>query len=322
MLEFYMPEVKCVHMLDDFFIMAASKETCAQHLTALQQICADIGVPLAPDKTTEPATCTAFLGIELDSVGRLAKLPKDKLNQYSDDIRQALTHKKLTRHDLESLIGKLSFAAAVVPARPFLRRLIDLLKQAHRPYHYIRLTKEVKRDLETWLNFLNKYNGITYFRALKYVDSTTIHMSSDASHMGFGACYGSKWLQAKFPPSWQQYHITILELFPIFVLISMFGRLMRNANIMFHCDNEAVTAIINKQSSKDPIIMNIMRPLILQLVEHNINLRSKHIPGVLNILPDKISRFQVTQQLLDENDIDPLPTALPQHLQPRNFEGL
>jgi hypothetical protein len=313
------PNVHCVHMLDDFFLMSEDYATCAAHLQMLLHICADIGVPMAPEKTTAPSTNTIFLGVELDTKLRVARLPRDKLEQYSEDIRNATLHSKIKKRDLESLIGKLNFAASVVPARPFLRRLIDLLCTVSKPYFFIRITNSVKRDLLTWLDLLTRYNGITYFRALQIADSATIHMVSDASKLGFGACYGSKWLQAPYPASWQKYHITFLELYPIFVLIHVFGGLLRNSNIVFHCDNSAVTAILNKQSSKNSDVMAIVRPLVLLLVDLNIYLRSRHIPGVINILPDRISRFQVTPSLLQQYGMDDEPTVLPTHLLPQNF---
>ena len=318
-LEYYIPTVQCVHMLDDFFLMAPDYDTCAHHLAMLLQICDDIGVPMAPEKTTTPSTDTTFLGVELDTCLRVARLPQDKLQDYSGILHQVLLHGKITRKDLESLIGKLNFAASVVPARPFLRRLIDLLGTVAKPYYYIRITKGVREDLVTWLTFLAEYNGVTYFRALQVADSQVIHMVSDASKLGFGACYGSKWVQATYPPSWHRHHITILELYPLYVLLNIFGHLMRNSNVLFHCDNSAVTAILNKQSSKDATIMQIVRPLVLLLVRCNISLRSRHIPGIYNILPDKISRFQVTPSLLREYGMDSRKTPIPAHLLPGNY---
>ena len=313
------PDAKCVHMIDDFFIMATDAATCQRHLDTFINLCSEIGVPIAPHKTTQPSNNTAFLGIELDTLKHLAKLPPDKLSTYSQDVQEALSHKKITRSSLESLVGKLSFAASVVPARPFLRRLINNIHTVEKPHYYIRITKPMQADLITWQTFLQSYNGITYFRTLNIVESTAINMVSDASKQGFGACYGKQWIQSTYPLQWQQYHITVLELYPIYVMINMFGHLLKNSTIIFHCDNEAVTNIINKLTSKDNNIMAIIRPLVLQLIHHNIHLRSKHIPGIFNVLPDRISRFQVTPQLLISHGMNLQPTHIPTHLKPDHF---
>ena len=317
--EHEVPEARCVHMIDDFFLAATTQATCKAHLEKFLSLCDDIGVPTAPDKTTEPATNTVFLGIELDTIQQSAKLPPDKFRDYSATIHAILDHDKVQRKTLESIVGKLSFAAFVVPARPFLRRLIDLVYTVKKPYYQIRITKQVKQDLLTWLEFLNEYNGITFFRYRRSIDSTTIHLVSDACKYGFGGCYGRKWIQGHYPNDWQQCHITILELFPIYLLTVLFGHLMANSTIVYHCDNQAVTEILNKQSSKNQLVMGLVRPLVLTLIKHNIMIMSQHIPGKNNILADRISRFQVTPALLTHYNMEKRPTAVPAHLLPGRF---
>ena len=92
---------------------------------------------------------------------------------------------------------------------------------------------------------------------------------------------------------------------------------MSNSNILFLCDNKAVTDIINKQSSKDKIVMNIIRPLVMEAIQYNM-LLAKHISGKSNILPDRISRFQVTDGLLRQYNMEVTPTNIPQDLLPEN----
>lgn len=189
-------------MIDDFLFIAIDQQKCAEHLAIFQILCRDIGIPLAPNKTTQPHTTTVFLGILLDSMKRIAQLPLDKIVDYTQCIQQFISQRKITRKELESLIGKLSFAAMVVPARAFLRRLIDRLSLAKKPYHYIHITDEMLADLAIWREFLKCNNGITYFRALEISDSREIHMASDASKLGFGACYGKNWIQCTYPSTW------------------------------------------------------------------------------------------------------------------------
>ena len=317
--KFYHPEANVCHLLDDFFFAAASYDECKRDLANFKALCDDIGVPLHPDKTTDPAMDTEFLGIELDTAEWIARLPMDKVEPYAECVETTLQHKRVTRKHLESLLGKLSFAATVVPARPFLRRLFNLLDVVQKPYHYIRLTKAARSDLLTWLEFLQQHNGMTYFRCLKMVSSSAINLGADASKAGLGACYGSQWIQAQYPPHWSKLHISVLEFFPIFVLISMFGHLMRNSCVVFHCDNEGVVAIINKQSSKDPTIMSFVRPLVLLLIKFNIQLTSRHVPGVSNVLCDRISRFQETPSLLQQYGMRAQRTEIPHPLQPLNY---
>ena len=116
-------------------------------------LCEKLGVPLSPDKTTSPDMKTIFLGIELDSLNQCAKLPLDKLESYYIDIKDVSRKRTVTKKHLQSIIGKLSFAALVIPGRAFLRRLIDLLSAVKSANHFVTLPLEVKLDLDTWAHF-------------------------------------------------------------------------------------------------------------------------------------------------------------------------
>ena len=151
-----------------------------------------------------------------------------------------------------------------------------------------------------WLQILEQYNGITFFRQIGFTASNEINMCSDASKIGFGATYGSKWIQARWPEDWTKLHITILELYPIYVIVAMFSNLIRNSNNLFHCDNSVVVSIINQQFSTDSTIMSILRPLVLILMKNNVYFRAKHLPDISNVLADNISRFQVDASVANQ----------------------
>ena len=70
-----------VHYLDDFVILAESKSKCTDDLQAFTEMCANIGVPLAPDKTVGATTELSSLGIELDTVQLEARLPGEKIKK-------------------------------------------------------------------------------------------------------------------------------------------------------------------------------------------------------------------------------------------------
>ena len=182
-------------------------------------------------------------------------------------------------------------------------------------------------DLQTWLQFLSQYNGVTFFRSIQCLPDNHLNMGADASRMGYGATYGKYWIQEHYPQSWQEVFddkeigITVLELYPILALIGTFGSKLKNHSILFHSDNEGVVEIINKQtsSSKKPAIMNIVRPLVLLLMQHNILLRSCHIPGIRNTLCDAISRFQVTASLLRHHNMNSTPSVIPNRYKSASF---
>ena len=279
-----------VKVIVDFLFIAGNSEMCGEYLGKFLALCCELKIPTAPHKTFWPCNIIVFLGIELNSITVTALLPQEKITVYSQCIKETLGKKNITLRELNSLIGKLQFATSVVlPGRAFLRRMHDLIIGITKPYYFVRLYHEVKQDLQTWLDFLLIYNDKTIITQPSRSYSSYLHMLTDASKMGFGATYGSYWIQCRWPINWQKLNIAILEIYPIYVLISMFGNKLQNSRIMFHCDNEAVVPILNSQTSKNKIIMSIVRKIVLVLLKYNLQMKVKHIPGINNTLCDAIS---------------------------------
>ena len=129
-------------------------------MTTSQQL----GLPLHPDKTVGPSTCLTTLGIELNSILQIARLPTAKLLDLKLLLREWSSRKWCTRVQLESLIGKLHHACLVVlPGRTFLRRMINLLSAFRSRDHPVRLNVEFRLDLLWWIEFIEEWNGTRFF---------------------------------------------------------------------------------------------------------------------------------------------------------------
>ena len=101
-----------IHYLDDFFLVGRAHDSCCKHtLDTFHQVCAQLGVPIAKDKTVEPTTRLTFLGIKFDTVGMTMRLPQDKLTELQRRIHETLHTSKTTLRDLQSIIGLLNFAS-------------------------------------------------------------------------------------------------------------------------------------------------------------------------------------------------------------------
>ena len=62
-------------------------------------------------------------------------------------------------------------------------------------------------------------------------------------------------------------------------------------------DNMANKFVLETLSSKDAVIMKLVRRLVKLLLVHNI-IRAKYIPTHVNIVPDALSRLQVNARWL------------------------
>jgi hypothetical protein len=171
-----------LHYLDDFlFAGKPQSQQCMITLEEFQEICQDIGVPIAHEKTTIPATTLVFLGIEFDTIQMTMRLPQDKLFKLKSNIQACLKSKKVTLKFLQSLIGLLNFACKVVaPGRALCRRLIDLTIGIRKPHHKIKINADTKADLQVWLNFLQQYNGVTLIHNIWTAD-TCLQLFTDSA---------------------------------------------------------------------------------------------------------------------------------------------
>ena len=312
-----------IHLLDDFLIVAPCMALCQAQLDLFVKLCSYVGIPIAPEKTCGPATTLCFAGIELDSVLFKAQLPLDKITKCTSLISDFLNRQKVTLKEVQSLTGLLNFACSVVlPGRPFLRRLIDLTIGIHSAHHFIRVSKEVKEDLKVWQEFLSQFNGKSFFLEDDWSSSSKLHLFTDASGaIGFGAVFGSKWCYGEWPDTWAHRNIAVLEFYPIVLSLYLWGHDMCNRCILFFTDNEALVHVINKQSCKDKTLMFFVRKLVLICLEFNIVFKAKHIAGVKNNLADSLSRLQVHSfRQLAPAHMDKLPTEIPPHLQPQNWQ--
>ena len=181
------------------------------------------------------------------------------------------------------------------------------------PNHFIKLSKGARADIAAWLSFLETYNGISVFPQPDFTHSDTLNLYSDASgSLGFAAIFGAKWLQGHWHDSLRDENITTKELFPIVLVMEVWGHELSNKRVLFHTDNEAVATIINKQTCRNPTTMVLVRRFVVSALKNNVVFRAKHIPGKTNTIADLISRFQNPRALAPW--LNPDPTPIPSKL--------
>lgn len=305
------------HIIDDFFFVGpAGTQQCGSSLSEFLNMCTAINIPIKKEKTCLPNTCMVIYGIEVDSVAMEIRLPADKVARAIKELADMRTRKKVTLKTLQSLIGLLNFACiCVVPGRTFLRRLYDLTMGVLCPNYFIRLNNEARADLYMWYNFMLKFNGRCMFLNDAWLPSDVLKLYTDAaSTVGFAAVFGSQWFAEQWPEEFKSCHINVLELFPIVLAVEIWGRKMKNHKILFYSDNEATVFILNKQTSKDPMMMRLVRRLVLSTMKHNILFRAVHIPGKSNVVADHLSRFQFQKAFQCCQSLSTEPEAVPETL--------
>ena len=300
-----------VHYLDDFLIISLSKAQGKKDLASFIQLCHELGVPLALNKTEGPSQLLCFVGLEIDTVKEILRLPHDKLAKCTLLIENLLQKKKCTLKELQSILGLLNFVCQViVPGRAFLQRLYGLTVKIVKPHHTIYLSKETKEDLILWKIFLSSHNGVSLYREELFLSPDVKHIFTDASKtLACAAVFGTSWFMLPWPSSWwSNENITLLELIPIVWAIKTWGVTLKNCYVIVHTDNEALSFDLNSQSSKEILVMKLIRQLVLLLLKYNIMFRAKHIYGYKNVLADALSRLKLDKFKSLFPSADPLPT--------------
>ncbi|XP_052695666.1 uncharacterized protein LOC128174070 [Crassostrea angulata] len=273
---------------------------CEKLMSEFDNICTELNIPLAEDKTLGPVSVLTYLGLEIDTVNMLIKIPKPKVEILKQYVQEFLSRKSVLLKELESLVGMFNFfGKAIRSSRAFNRRFYDAMSGASEAHHHIRLLSELKDDLHMWAIFLEKFNGISYFPSREWISSDVLELFTDSTgnaELGCGAYFQGRWAFFEWAPKWHSSDIirdmTFLELVPLVLAIRLWGQDLECKKDLFFIDNSALVSIVNKQTSKSKRVMKLVRELVLMLMQYNCIFKAKHIESSNNCIADSISRNQ------------------------------
>lgn len=304
------------HYLDDYIFLGRKNSTeCFDIMCTFSALCCELGVPLSEDKTVWPTEVLSFIGFELNSLTMQLRIPAEKISKVSDLIRCLLSKKKTTLREFQSLVGLLNFCSRAIPcARAFNRRFYDAMCNITKPHHHLRLTNSIKEDLRIWLMFSDLFNGYCIFPELEWLEASVLHLYTDSAgsnQLGCAAIFGNHWVFLHWPSTW--FHsslmadLAFLELVPIVLAFHTWASSFKGKKIMLHTDNQALVTILNKKSSRSKFVMHLLRPFVLHLMLHNIQIKAVHVFGFDNGIADSVSRMQWKRfrQLAPDADLHP-----------------
>lgn len=321
-----------IHYVDDFLLVARTRELGERYLADVLQLCAHLGVPLAPEKTEGPTHCLTFLGIEIDTIAMEMRLSASRLTELRQLLASWDDARPITRVELDSQVGKLQFATYVVrPGRAFLKRLRSLLlslkegEQQHGTQYTRRLTDAARDDIAWWRTFLDKWNGRSLLYDIQWTQAAQIEVFTDACDHGYGARFGNSWFQGRWTdrqldaafvntrPS-----IPYLELHCLVHAAAVWGHLWKGKRITFRCDALAAQGAVTKRTAKRDNMADLIRLLTTISGVHGFEFQCIHIAGADNGFADFLSRripctAQEYRELLPTADLQ--PTAAPAELQ-------
>ncbi|CAG2233319.1 unnamed protein product [Mytilus edulis] len=293
-----------LHLLDDFLLINNPYVDATRNMNTMLYVFNSLKIPLSAHKTGGPSTSLEYLGIILDSMHMIAKLPDEKLVRIKNILYSYLNRRSCTKREMLSLLGHLNYACKVIiPGRSFVSYLLTLAHSVKELYHHVTITKGCRDDMAMWFKFLSQWNGISFFISDNVINASDFHLFTDASStIGYGGYFRKRWFQGIWPddfirPDEESFSMAYLELYPIVISAILWGHEWSTKRILFHCDNMSSVYIINKGRSKCNVIMNLVRRLTLCAAKFNFVVHAVHVPGKENNIADAL--FSLPDEVLD-----------------------
>jgi hypothetical protein len=282
---------------DDFFLAEKDFQTCLKSYNTLIKLLRSLGFSINWKKAVDPTQCIVFLGIQIDTVAGTLTLDDGKVTALKSLLIVTLKKKRLTKNQLQSIAGKLSWASVVVPwgkthTCSFYRSLSYLNKSSHKI-----VTSKLHSDITFWI----KYLGSGSNTRLIWDNRPVLCMFTDSSGPCGGAfCTNGDWLFRSWNvdnPRIARAHINIKELQMGCEAVSRWAPIYPNSRFLVFMDNVAATCIMNKGSSRNQLAIDCMRSLSITAIKYNISVEAFFIPGSTNDIADSISRFHLNGQI-------------------------
>ena len=306
-----------VSYLDDFLVVGETTCSCSAAQNFLIELLHRLGFEVKWEKVVGPTQRITFLGLIVDSAMQRIELPPEKVKTLVDMAFSLSQRGKVTRKELEILVGHMSFAArAIYGARTFSRLFIDVMNKLALPSHKIRLTKLLKAELTWWHDYTGTMNGLVPCLLGRVRPTFTI--ATDASFSGFGAVMDGHWLAGAWkssvmppagfssnwidspllPPSFAN-NINYLELIAACLPLLVWSSLFRGSHVRSLSDNTQTVAFLKRGTTKDLSALKWLKLVFYASIQFDFHVSAAHCPGLDNVEADALSRLSESSRHAD-----------------------
>ena len=281
-----------INYLDD--LGAAEEESKAEEAyDCLGWILDTIGIRESKKKACPPACIVIFLGILYNSLTMTMQITQERLQEIKTLLQQWKNKQFATLKEVQSLLGKLNFAASTVRAgRIFVSRIINDLKTYPTSGHR-RVDGELKRDVTWWLTFMEEFDGISIMPPLNWnAPDTVIQTDSCLKSCGGwaqGEAYTTdfpRWLLKKY-----KLHINELEMLAFVLAIRLWSDKISNKNVLAYSDSEVTVGIVNSGRATNKFAQECLREICYLTAKSNAVIKLIFLPGESNRISDCLSRW-------------------------------
>jgi len=80
-------------------------------MDTFSSVCFELGAPIADDKSKGPVTSLVFLGLEIDTIEMVIKIPHEKLIRLKSLLEPLLWKRRIKIKEFESIVGLMAFCS-------------------------------------------------------------------------------------------------------------------------------------------------------------------------------------------------------------------
>ena len=282
-----------INYLDD--LGAAEKAELADiAFNKLGEVLREIGVWESVSEACTPSYIMIFLGILMNTRTMTLHITPDRVKEIQEELVRWGRKKSATLREVQSLIGKLSFAATTVQAgRLFFSRILTFMWSM--PSKGKRRTpRVVQKDIEWWRFYMSRFDG----RAMMLEQSWTQAEEFWCTDAALDGCGGwsqkaKEYFHCTFPATLQNkdVHINELECLAIVLALKKWGHLMKRKKCLVNCDNEVTMMAINTGRARNELMQQCLREIAFILANNSAMIKVQYLTSTENEVADYLSRW-------------------------------
>jgi hypothetical protein len=195
------------------------------------------------------------------------------------------------------LLGMMSAANLMVPLgrlymRPFQIYLHSRWKAAYQKLsHPVMVPAHLLPHVQWWRDLNNLTQGLCWKKLGHQVILTT-----DASESLWGGHMKGFTAQGPWTKIQHRLHINHLEMWAVLNSLQTFRSMVEKRNVLVRTDNTTVCQYINKcGGTRSPDMCKLTWRLFQWCIQHQVEITAVHLPGVLNVQADSLSRHWLPQ---------------------------
>lgn len=285
--------IKIFAYLDDWLVLAESRETAEAHTTMATDLLTELGWIINIEKSSlQPTQSIQYLGASIDFVGGMIYPTEERVSALTRDATALLRKGSGSARTWLRVLGRMaSFVDILQRGRLHMRPLQTQLLRRYKPATgrmntVVPLPQHLKHFLRWWTLQRNVATGVPFND-----DRPRRTLTTDASLTGWGATLDDLEMSGLWSSRETGLHINVLEARAILNAVSRWKHLLRNHAVTVRSDNTTSVAYINKEGGTRSRLLNETIWNLLTLCDrNNIALEATHLAGSDNRVADALSR--------------------------------